>query len=143
LVIAPRVDAVIQVVLSGATRIDLVRRCKTLLERSRARLLGPVLNQVPLADMTSYEYYYSSGYYGSQRSSRRRGHKSRKRTTAPLLPAEAKTNNGNSAYVSTNGNGAHGSTNGRNGNGHISTNGAHDQAVSNGTKRRMEWRRRV
>jgi capsular exopolysaccharide synthesis family protein len=125
LVIAPRVDAVLQVVLSGATRIDVVRRCKTLLERSGARLLGPVLNQVPLADMTSYEYYYSSGYYRPQRRGRRKGHKSRKQTTAPLLPAEAKA---------TNGNGAHGSASGRNGNGHISTNGAHDRAASTGTK---------
>jgi capsular exopolysaccharide synthesis family protein len=105
LVIAPRVDAVIQVVLSGATRIDVVRRCKILLERNGARLLGPVLNQVARVNMTSYEYYYSSGYYGKNDRGRRNGHKSLKQSTAPLLVAANGSTNGN-------GNGAHDLANG-------------------------------
>jgi capsular exopolysaccharide synthesis family protein len=98
LVIAPRVDAVLQVVLSGQTRVDVVRRCKTLLERNGARLLGPVLNQVPRVDMTSYEYYYSSGYYDSRddRGGKGRGkRRSLKQSTVPLLASEAAHSNGN------------------------------------------------
>jgi Mrp family chromosome partitioning ATPase len=124
-VIAPRVDAVIQVVLSGATRIDVVRRCKLLLERNGARLLGPVLNQVARVDMTSYEYYYSSGYYGKGGEPRRRnGHKSLKQSTTPLLASAPSSNRSSNSNGSTNGtangNGAHGIANG---------NGSHDIAA--------------
>jgi capsular exopolysaccharide synthesis family protein len=125
LVIAPRVDAVIQVVLSGATRIDVVRRCKLLLERNGARLLGPVLNQVARVDMTSYEYYYSSGYYGKGGEPRqRRRHKSLKQSTTPLLVSAASSNG------TANGNGAHGSANG---NGSSNAHGSHGTANANGT----------
>ncbi|MBA3471207.1 MAG: polysaccharide biosynthesis tyrosine autokinase, partial [Herpetosiphonaceae bacterium] len=61
-ILAPHVDGVLQVVRAGATRIDLVLRCKALLERVGARVLGPVLNQVNLQDMGYYAYYYQSGY---------------------------------------------------------------------------------
>jgi capsular exopolysaccharide synthesis family protein len=62
-VMAPRVDAVLQVELAGKTRIDLVRRCKSVLERSGAHILGPVLNRVSQPDLGYYAYYYSYGYY--------------------------------------------------------------------------------
>ncbi|MFN2199684.1 MAG: polysaccharide biosynthesis tyrosine autokinase [Caldilineaceae bacterium] len=62
--VASQVDAVLQVVQARGTRIDLVRRCKTLLERSGARLLGPVLNRVESDDLGYYtNYYYYGGYY--------------------------------------------------------------------------------
>lgn len=57
LVIASRVDAVLQVVLAGDTRIELVRRCKAVLERVGARILGPVLNGVSRSDW-GYQAYY-------------------------------------------------------------------------------------
>ncbi|MFV9504983.1 MAG: Wzz/FepE/Etk N-terminal domain-containing protein [Oscillochloridaceae bacterium umkhey_bin13] len=61
-VLAPRMDAVLQVVRAGATRIDMIRRSKATLQQTGAHMLGPVLNQVKLADMGSYSYYYYYGY---------------------------------------------------------------------------------
>ncbi|MFL5804218.1 MAG: polysaccharide biosynthesis tyrosine autokinase [Roseiflexaceae bacterium] len=61
LVLAPRVDAVLQIVLAGNTRIDLVLRCKAVLERAGARILGPVLNRVNQRDFGEYAPGY--GYY--------------------------------------------------------------------------------
>ena len=72
ILIAPQVDGVLQVVLAGGTRIDMVRRCKVLLERAGARILGPVLNRVQSGDLGYYaNYYYYGGYYhdGEQRRS--------------------------------------------------------------------------
>jgi capsular exopolysaccharide synthesis family protein len=63
-IIAQHVDTVIQVVRAGQTRIDLVQRCKTVLEQVDAQVLGPVLNQVRDSDLGYYAYYYSYGYYG-------------------------------------------------------------------------------
>ncbi|MFN2227664.1 MAG: polysaccharide biosynthesis tyrosine autokinase [Anaerolineae bacterium] len=71
-VMSSRVDAVIQVVQAGGPRRDVVARAKSLLEKVGARILGPVLNQVGLADV-GYYYYY--GYYGY--SSDGRGRRSR------------------------------------------------------------------
>jgi capsular exopolysaccharide synthesis family protein len=62
-VLASRVDAVVQVVQAGGPRRDLVLRAKSQLEKVGARILGPVLNQVSLSDMGYYHYYYYYGYY--------------------------------------------------------------------------------
>jgi len=62
-VMASRVDAVLQVVWAGGTRRDLVRQGRAVLEKVGARILGPVLNQVSLADLGYYSYYYYYGYY--------------------------------------------------------------------------------
>jgi Mrp family chromosome partitioning ATPase len=63
-IVAPRVDAILHVVRAGYTRIDLIRRCKAMLEQAAGpgKILGPVLNQVRLRDMGSYSYYYYYGY---------------------------------------------------------------------------------
>jgi Mrp family chromosome partitioning ATPase len=62
-VLAPLVDAVLQVVKAGHTRIDLLRRCKAMLQQhSGTRLLGPVLNHVRQADLGAYSYYYTYEY---------------------------------------------------------------------------------
>jgi capsular exopolysaccharide synthesis family protein len=60
-IIAQRVDAVIQVVWAGHTRINHVLRCKAVLEHVGATILGTVLNQVKTSDLgyPSYYYYYS------------------------------------------------------------------------------------
>jgi len=60
-VLSSQVDAVLQVVLAGVTRRDLVLRGKAVLEKVGARILGPVLNRVSLSDLGYYYYYY--GYY--------------------------------------------------------------------------------
>jgi Mrp family chromosome partitioning ATPase/capsular polysaccharide biosynthesis protein len=67
-IVAQRVDVVLQVVAAGKTRIDLVRRCKALLLQAGVAVVGPVLNQVRLNDLGYYSYYYQ-GYYqeGSDR----------------------------------------------------------------------------
>jgi capsular exopolysaccharide synthesis family protein len=67
-VIAPRVDAILQVVLAGKTRVDLVRRCRSVLERAGGHILGPVLNRVGQPDLGYYSYYYSYGYYQNGRN---------------------------------------------------------------------------
>jgi capsular exopolysaccharide synthesis family protein len=61
--VAPRVDAVLQVVGARVARRDMVLRCKQLLERSGARLLGPVLNRVQTDELGYYANYYSYGRY--------------------------------------------------------------------------------
>jgi capsular exopolysaccharide synthesis family protein len=61
-VLSSRVDAVLQVVLAGVTRRDLVLRGKAVLEKVGARILGPVLNRVSLSNL-GYYYYYYYGYY--------------------------------------------------------------------------------
>jgi non-specific protein-tyrosine kinase len=73
-VLSSRVDAVLQVVLAGRTRRDLLVRGKAVLERVGARILGPVLNRVSLSDLGYYSYYYYYGYYrdGRGRESEKR-----------------------------------------------------------------------
>jgi capsular exopolysaccharide synthesis family protein len=85
IVIGPRVNAVLHVIKAGSTRIDLVRRCKALLERGGAHILGPVLNQVSMPDLQSYSYYYSYNY---QQEGRKRG----KRAKGAPNSAKASTN---------------------------------------------------
>jgi capsular exopolysaccharide synthesis family protein len=67
-VIAPRIDAILQVVLAGKTRVDLVRRCRAVLERAGGHILGPVLNRVGQPDLGYYSNYYSYGYYQNGRN---------------------------------------------------------------------------
>jgi succinoglycan biosynthesis transport protein ExoP len=62
-IMAARVDAVLQVVEAGRTRRDLVRQGRAVLEKVGARVLGPVLNRVSLSDLGYYTYYYHYGYY--------------------------------------------------------------------------------
>jgi capsular exopolysaccharide synthesis family protein len=73
-IMAPRADAILQVVHAGNTRIDLMRRCRAIIEKANGQLLGPVLNQVRLSDMGSYSYYYYYGY-----GQKTNGHRSGKR----------------------------------------------------------------
>ncbi|MCC6457201.1 MAG: polysaccharide biosynthesis tyrosine autokinase [Caldilineaceae bacterium] len=64
ILIAPQVDGVVQIVNSRGTRTDLVLRCKELLERSGARVIGPVLNRVAVTDLGYFiNYYENDGYH--------------------------------------------------------------------------------
>lgn len=97
ILIAPQVDGVLQVVNARGPRIDLVRRTKELLERSGARVIGPVLNRVAIIDLGYYaNYYYYGGYYNSDHEAtasrkrrwpwqrkRRRHHRQPQRTPTP------------------------------------------------------------
>ncbi len=71
-VLGSQVDGVLQVVQAGGPRRDVVLRAKTLLEKVGARLLGPVLNRVSLADMGYYTYYYYYGYNQEGQERRKR-----------------------------------------------------------------------
>lgn len=106
--VAEQVDAVLQVVQARGARLNLVLRCKTLLERSGARLLGPVLNRVQSDDLGYYaNYYYYGGYYyedGERRSAiarlfgRKSKRKRRRSDPAPqqVPPASPVAGNGQS-----------------------------------------------
>lgn len=88
LLVVPYMDGVLQVVNAGVTRRDLVLRCKALLQRAGARILGPVLNRVEAHDLGYYTNYYAyGGYYqtGEHRSQRGR---SRGRGQQPQAAAE-------------------------------------------------------
>ncbi|AUC91332.1 CpsD/CapB family tyrosine-protein kinase [Streptococcus suis] len=56
-IIASRVDGVILVVRSGYVHKDEVRRSRTALENVEARILGCVLNDVPMDQDDKYYYY--------------------------------------------------------------------------------------
>jgi Mrp family chromosome partitioning ATPase/capsular polysaccharide biosynthesis protein len=79
--LAPRVDAVVQVVRAGHTRIDLIRRTQMTLQQAGATLIGPVLNQVKLSEMGSYSYYYQYGY--DEHGQGRRGGRGERSGSAP------------------------------------------------------------
>jgi capsular exopolysaccharide synthesis family protein len=94
-VVAHLVDGVIQVVGAGAARRDLVLRCKTLLNRAGARLIGPVLNRVHVDNLGYYaNYYYYGGYYHEEGRRTRRGwfgRRSRSGRRAPHTAAGQRT----------------------------------------------------
>jgi len=63
-VLAPRVDGVLLVIKPGETRLAFVKQAVDQLQRSGARLLGVVLNEVEVRGGRSYPY---RGYYYSDR----------------------------------------------------------------------------
>ncbi len=73
-VLATRVDGVVLVTDSGATRREAVRKAVESLHQVGARLLGTILNRVNTRSEGYYYYYYYSHYYGEdgQRKKRRR-----------------------------------------------------------------------
>jgi capsular exopolysaccharide synthesis family protein len=78
-ILASQVDGVLQVVRAGTTRIDLIQRCKVLLERADVHILGPILNGVQVSDLGYYAnyYYYGAYYQGNQGSQSSRNYKRR------------------------------------------------------------------
>lgn len=90
LLIAPHVDGVLQVVGARHQRIDIVRRTKDLLERSGARIIGPILNRVTDSDMGYYANYYNSytNYVNDDTTAgKRRWLGRRKQRRQPVQPA--------------------------------------------------------
>ena len=60
-VLCPKVDGVVLVVRAGHTPKNLIRRARTLLDKSGANVLGMVLNQAPRSGLeASYYRYYQS-----------------------------------------------------------------------------------
>ncbi len=63
-ILASKVDGIILVLVSGATRIDMAQETKNTLESARGRILGVVLNKVKY-ESRSYRYrYYHYGESG-------------------------------------------------------------------------------
>ncbi len=71
-VLAARVDGVLHVVRAGKTRINMIRRCRVMLEQVGGQILGPVLNDVQRSNL-GYYGYYSYGYY-HERDKQQRDH---------------------------------------------------------------------
>ncbi|HSE94529.1 MAG TPA: CpsD/CapB family tyrosine-protein kinase, partial [Methylomirabilota bacterium] len=63
LFVAAAVDGVILVALAGVTAYRDLARAKTMLENAGARVLGVVINQMPVARLSRYYKHYYRGYY--------------------------------------------------------------------------------
>jgi non-specific protein-tyrosine kinase len=96
-ILAPAVDGVLQVVGARGTRVDMVQRCKELLERSGAHVIGAVLNRVAAPDLGYYGNYYSdNGYFANdaEQEEKKSGWRwpwqsaGKQRLTGPSKPAE-------------------------------------------------------
>jgi capsular exopolysaccharide synthesis family protein len=70
--VARLADAVVMVVKSNVTRFGVLRQVVDLVEKSGARLLGVVLNQVK-SHRDGSHYYYDYSYYGTNAVKRKRG----------------------------------------------------------------------
>ncbi len=64
-ILAPQVDAVIQIIMAGTTRRNVVLGGRDVLMRTQCRLIGPVINRVKMGDL-GYYYYYYTRYYGTR-----------------------------------------------------------------------------
>lgn len=62
IILSPAVDGVVLVVGHGQATFEEVARAKSLLERVDARLLGAILNQIPISQTEGYYYYYQEDH---------------------------------------------------------------------------------
>ena len=63
LVLSRLADGVLLVVNTGATKLAEIVRAKQQLERAGARILGVVMNRIPLQGSRAYGYHYSTYEY--------------------------------------------------------------------------------
>jgi polysaccharide biosynthesis transport protein len=91
LVLAPLTDGVVMVVDYGTTRIGEAAHGKAQLDQSGARILGAVMNKIPLR-RRGYSYYYYQRYYTyeGESGSRKRGTRRNDRGSSEA-PASAST----------------------------------------------------
>jgi capsular exopolysaccharide synthesis family protein len=78
-VLAARADAVLLVAAVGETRRDALKRAKAVLDGTKARVVGAVVNKVPRTQ-GSYSYYYDAADGEPGRRRRRRAQQSAGRT---------------------------------------------------------------
>lgn len=97
-IISAQVDGVLLVLGAGDTRREIARRAVVALQRVNARLVGALLNRMPVEGSGYYYYYYHYGYYdtyntsGNGHSSRRNGnsgHRVRRPRSGEPAPAAA------------------------------------------------------
>jgi non-specific protein-tyrosine kinase len=95
-ILSTQADGVLLVLDAGRTRREVARRALEALNRVNARVLGTVINRMPLKGDGYYYYYYSYENYGtgsgqsadgSSRNGRRRGLRRHPRDTAPVTGA--------------------------------------------------------
>lgn len=58
--LAPKMDGIVLVVKAGATQLEVVRRAVDIIDTSRDKVLGVVINDMN----NSLPYYYDYSYYG-------------------------------------------------------------------------------
>jgi len=95
-ILSTQTDGVLLVLDAGRTRREVARRALEALNRVNARVLGTVINRMPLKGDGYYYYYYSYDNYstedgqsagGGSRSGRRRGLKRQPREATPATGA--------------------------------------------------------
>lgn len=85
-IISGHMDGVLLVLGAGETRREIAQRAISALARVNARLVGALLNRMPLEGSGYYYYYYHYGYYdtyntpGDGGASRRNGGSSSSRS---------------------------------------------------------------
>ncbi len=67
-IISGHVDGVLLVLGAGETRREIAQRAISALARVNARLVGALLNRMPMAGSGYYYYYYHYGYYDTSNS---------------------------------------------------------------------------
>lgn len=87
LVLAPMTDGVVLVIDYGSTRIGEAVQSKTQLDQSGARLLGVVMNKIPMGRRGYSYYYYDGDGSGKRRRSRREGSSATPSAAPPLADA--------------------------------------------------------
>lgn len=99
-IIGSQVDGVLLVVSAGETRREMVRRALAALQRVQARVVGALINRMPVQGAGYYYYYYHYGYYGEDENGRRGNGKHRpgngrfRRPASPTstpLPSEGRS----------------------------------------------------
>ncbi len=80
-IVSSQVDGVLLVVSAGNTRREMARRALAALQRVNARVVGALINRMPVqgAGYYYYYYYYYGRYYGEDDNGGRRNHKGRLR----------------------------------------------------------------
>jgi capsular exopolysaccharide synthesis family protein len=73
-VLAPQVDGIVLVVEAGQARKAAVKHARDLLEQSRTRILGVVMNKIDQTSKGYYYHYYYRGGYGKYGYRYRRGY---------------------------------------------------------------------
>lgn len=90
-IIGSQVDGVLMVVSAGETRREIARRALAALQRVNARVVGALINRMPVQGAGYYYYYYYYGhYYGEDENGGRGNGKGRRengRFRRPVPPA--------------------------------------------------------
>jgi capsular exopolysaccharide synthesis family protein len=85
LMLSALVDCVLLIVAGGRTRTDAVRHAAEMLDQANPKIIGAVLNKMPVKDASNYGYYY---YYNTDSANGNGSGRSNKRGRARRLLAK-------------------------------------------------------